>query len=52
MPEISPSTGHDVTATGTVTTRPLGETVTRSFTVSFLDEDNALYKSNANGFEH
>lgn len=28
-----------------------GETVTRSFTVQFLDEDNALYKSNANGFE-
>ena len=29
-----------------------GETVTRSFTVSYLDEDNALYKSNANGFEY
>ena len=28
-----------------------GETVSRSFTVSFLDEENALYKSNANGFE-
>lgn len=28
-----------------------GETVSRSFTVSFLDEDNALFKSNANGFE-
>jgi len=28
-----------------------GETVTRPFTVQFLDEDNALYKSNANGFE-
>ena len=28
-----------------------GETVTRTFTVEFLDEDNALYKSNANGFE-
>jgi len=28
-----------------------GETVSRSFTVRFLDEDNALYKSNANGFE-
>ena len=28
-----------------------GETVSRSFTVSFLDEENALFKSNANGFE-
>ena len=28
-----------------------GETVSRSFTLSFLDEDNALFKSNANGFE-
>ena len=28
------------------------ETVTRSFTVQFLDEDNAIYKSNANGFEN
>lgn len=28
------------------------ETVTRSFSVQFLDEDNALYKSNANGFEN
>jgi len=27
-------------------------TVTRSFSVQFIDEDNALYKSNANGFEH
>ena len=27
------------------------ETVERSFTVTFLDEDNAIYKSNANGFE-
>lgn len=27
------------------------ETVTRSFNVQFLDEDNAIYKSNANGFE-
>lgn len=27
------------------------QTVTRSFTVEFLDEDNAIYKSNANGFE-
>ena len=28
-----------------------GETVSRSFTLSFLGEDNALFKSNANGFE-
>lgn len=28
------------------------ETVTRSFSVQFLDEDNAIYKSNANGFEN
>ena len=28
------------------------ETVTRPFTVQFLDEDNAIYKSNANGFEN
>lgn len=27
------------------------ETVTRPFTVQFLDEDNVIYKSNANGFE-
>lgn len=27
------------------------ETVSRTFDVAFLDEDNALYKSNANGFE-
>jgi hypothetical protein len=27
------------------------QTVTRSFTVEFLDENNAIYKSNANGFE-
>lgn len=27
------------------------ETVTRTFNVQFLDEDNAIYKSNANGFE-
>jgi hypothetical protein len=26
-------------------------TVTRPFTVEFLDEDNALYRRNANGFE-
>lgn len=27
------------------------ETVTRPFSVQFLDEDNVIYKSNANGFE-
>ena len=32
-------------------TMAFGETVSRSFTLSFLDEDNALFKSNANGFE-
>lgn len=29
----------------------VGETVTRGFTVTFVDEPNAIYKSNANGFE-
>lgn len=29
----------------------VGETVSQTFTVGWLDEDNALYKGNANGFE-
>jgi len=29
-----------------------GETVERTFSVAFVDEDNAIYKSNANGFEN